>query len=87
MPVLMNRSWIPSLLVAISLSSPALAQSADSRAQGLAKDAMEEDYLATNMKAALAKLQTALRVCGKDCEGTLLPAGPVLVAGQLPARA
>ena len=26
-----------------------------------------------------------LRVCGKDCEGTLLPAGPVLVAGQLPA--
>ena len=26
-----------------------------------------------------------LRVCGKDCEGTLLPAGPVLVASQLPA--
>jgi branched-chain amino acid transport system substrate-binding protein len=26
-----------------------------------------------------------LRVCGKDCEGTLLPAGPVLVAEQLPA--
>jgi len=26
-----------------------------------------------------------LRVCGKDCEGTLLPAGPVLVADQLPA--
>ena len=26
-----------------------------------------------------------LRVCGKDCEGTLLPAGPVLVSGQLPA--
>jgi branched-chain amino acid transport system substrate-binding protein len=25
-----------------------------------------------------------LRVCGKDCDGTLLPAGPVLVAGQLP---
>jgi branched-chain amino acid transport system substrate-binding protein len=25
-----------------------------------------------------------LRVCGKDCEGTLLPAGPVLVAQQLP---
>ena len=25
-----------------------------------------------------------LRVCGKDCEGTLLPAGPVLVANQLP---
>ena len=24
-----------------------------------------------------------LRVCGKDCEGTLLPAGPVLVANQL----
>lgn len=25
-----------------------------------------------------------LRVCSKDCEGTLLPAGPVLVASQLP---
>lgn len=26
-----------------------------------------------------------LRVCGKDCEGTYLPAGPVLFADQLPA--
>ncbi len=26
-----------------------------------------------------------LRVCGKDCEGTFLPAGPVLIAAQLPA--
>ena len=26
-----------------------------------------------------------LRVCGKDCEGTFLPAGPLLVAAQLPA--
>ena len=26
-----------------------------------------------------------LRVCGKDCEGTYLPAGPMLVADQLPA--
>ena len=26
-----------------------------------------------------------LRVCGADCEGTFLPAGPVLVAEQLPA--
>jgi branched-chain amino acid transport system substrate-binding protein len=25
-----------------------------------------------------------LRVCGKDCDGTFLPAGPVLVAAQLP---
>ncbi|AYH42113.1 ABC transporter substrate-binding protein [Azoarcus sp. DN11] len=25
-----------------------------------------------------------LRVCGKDCEGTFLPAGPVLLASQLP---
>jgi len=25
-----------------------------------------------------------LRICGKDCEGTFLPAGPVLVAVQLP---
>jgi branched-chain amino acid transport system substrate-binding protein len=26
-----------------------------------------------------------LRVCGKDCEGMVLPTGPVLVAAQLPA--
>jgi branched-chain amino acid transport system substrate-binding protein len=26
-----------------------------------------------------------LRVCGKDCEGTRLPTGPLLVAAQLPA--
>jgi branched-chain amino acid transport system substrate-binding protein len=26
-----------------------------------------------------------MRVCGKDCEGTWLPAGPMLVARQLPA--
>lgn len=26
-----------------------------------------------------------LRVCGKDCEGTVLPSGPILVAAQLPA--
>ena len=26
-----------------------------------------------------------LRVCGKDCESTFLPAGPVLVAAQLPS--
>ncbi|MGI4813361.1 MAG: ABC transporter substrate-binding protein [Janthinobacterium lividum] len=26
-----------------------------------------------------------LRVCGKDCNGTFLPAGPLLVADQLPA--
>ena len=26
-----------------------------------------------------------LRVCGKDCEATVLPTGPVLVAAQLPA--
>jgi branched-chain amino acid transport system substrate-binding protein len=25
-----------------------------------------------------------LRVCGKDCEGTFLPSGPMLVAAQLP---
>lgn len=27
-----------------------------------------------------------LRVCGKDCEGTFVPVGPVLVADQLPAK-
>ena len=25
-----------------------------------------------------------LRVCGKDCDGTILPSGPILVAAQLP---
>ena len=25
-----------------------------------------------------------LRVCGKDCDGMFLPAGPLLVAAQLP---
>ena len=25
-----------------------------------------------------------LRVCGKDCDGTILPSGPILVASQLP---
>lgn len=47
-------------------SSTAFAQNPQARARGLNRDAMEEDYLATNMRAALAKLQTALRVCGKD---------------------
>ncbi|PMS22670.1 branched-chain amino acid ABC transporter substrate-binding protein [Trinickia dabaoshanensis] len=27
-----------------------------------------------------------LRVCGKDCEGTILPSGPILVADQLPGN-
>ncbi|MEB2313368.1 MAG: tetratricopeptide repeat protein [Sorangiineae bacterium] len=53
------------LLVALA-SAPALAQAGDARAQSLARDAMEQDYLATNFKAAIAKLQTALKSCEKS---------------------
>lgn len=55
------------LAIAIFAASPtARAQEADGRAQQLVKDALEEDYLATNFKAAEAKLETALKACGTD---------------------
>lgn len=44
----------------------ALAQEAEKRATDLNRDAMEDDYLATNFKAAVAKLETALRTCGEN---------------------
>jgi hypothetical protein len=54
-------------------SGSAWGQNAETRARGLNRDAMETDYLATNMKAAAAKLQTALRVCQKGrCSNNLL---------------
>jgi hypothetical protein len=40
---------------------------ADDEAKKIARDAMEEDYLATNMTQAVAKLQNALKVCQKGC--------------------
>ena len=47
-------------------ASVASAAGADDRAKKLSRQAMEEDYLATNMDAALAKLQKAIKTCGKD---------------------
>ena len=60
-----SSAWLCALLVVLS-STLAAAQSADNRVKILTRDAMEQDYLAMNMKAALAKLQTALKQCGGD---------------------
>ncbi len=55
------------LLLVMLIAAPAAAQAKKSaRAEGLNRDAMEQDYLATNFKAALAKLQTALKACDKN---------------------
>ncbi len=63
-----QRLSILSASLVLFASWPALAQNAEGRAKGLMDDAMDQDYLATNFKAAEAKLQTASRVCGeKDC--------------------
>lgn len=54
-------------------ASVASAAGADDRAKKLSRQAMEEDYLATNMDAALAKLQKAIKTCGKDkCQSATL---------------
>lgn len=53
-----------SLLLTAAL---ALGGKADDEARKIARDAMEEDYLATNMTQAVAKLQNALKVCQKGC--------------------
>lgn len=58
---------LPLALVMLLLAAPGRADSAaETRARGLNSDAMEQDYLATNFKAAVAKLQTALRTCGDN---------------------
>lgn len=65
------RASLPRLrgaLLAASLlliPASAAAQNSEQRAQDLMADAMDQDYLATNFKAAEAKLQTALRVCSE----------------------
>ena len=69
------RRWLVAAVVASAagLASPATAQNPEGRAKGLMNDAMDQDYLATNFKAAEAKLRTALRVCGeKDCSKELV---------------
>lgn len=61
-------------LAVLLLAAPGWADSAaETRARGLNRDAMEQDYLATSFKAAVAKLQTALRACGdKGCPKELV---------------
>lgn len=54
-------------------AAPALAAKADDAALEKMRDAMEEDYLATNMTTAVAKLQTALKLCeSKGCSKATL---------------
>jgi branched-chain amino acid transport system substrate-binding protein len=43
----------------------------------------EKGYKGTYYQTHGVANKDFLRVCGKDCEGTFLPAGPVLVAAQL----
>lgn len=71
-----SRSLISTLaiLVTTTLAAPFAhaAGSEEERARNLSRDAMEQDYLATDFKAALAKLETALKVCGDKCSKELL---------------
>jgi hypothetical protein len=64
----------PIALAVMLLTVTGRAESAaETRARGLNRDAMEQDYLATSFKAAAAKLQTALRACGdKKCPKALV---------------
>jgi len=48
------------------------------------KTLMERGYKGQIYQTHGAANNDFLRVCGKDCEGTFLPAGPLLVADQLP---
>jgi hypothetical protein len=70
------KPWYLAVVLAVAtflLTAPALAQSEETRATSLDQDAMSQDYLATDFKAALAKLKTALRVCGASkCSKKLL---------------
>lgn len=49
------------------------------------KSLREKGYKGTMYQTHGVANPDFLRVCGKDCDGTILPAGPVLVAAQLPA--
>jgi branched-chain amino acid transport system substrate-binding protein len=48
------------------------------------KELKSRGYAGTIYQTHGAANNDVLRVCGKDCEGMLLPAGPLLVAAQLP---
>lgn len=49
-----------------------------------AKDLKERGYKGKIYQTHGVANNDFLRVCGKDCEGEILPAGPILVADQLP---
>ncbi|MEZ4228957.1 MAG: hypothetical protein R3B89_07330 [Polyangiaceae bacterium] len=66
-----SKTWrLPWVACLVALASLLLTVSAwagpKERAEDLMRDAMDQDYLATNFKAAEAKLQTALKVCEGD---------------------
>ncbi len=48
------------------------------------KELRSRNYDGTIYQTHGAANSDVLRVCGKDCEGMILPAGPLLVASQLP---
>ncbi|MNQ68325.1 hypothetical protein D3C85_828750 [compost metagenome] len=48
------------------------------------KELKARNYGGTIYQTHGAANNDVLRVCGKDCDGMLLPAGPLLVAAQLP---
>jgi len=48
------------------------------------KELRSRNYGGTIYQTHGAANSDVLRVCGKDCEGMMLPAGPLLVAAQLP---
>ncbi|MBX3184221.1 MAG: hypothetical protein KIT72_01750 [Polyangiaceae bacterium] len=54
------------LAAAVVMLTAGSAAANKARAEDLMRDAMDEDYLAMNFKAAEAKLQTALKVCEGD---------------------
>jgi hypothetical protein len=66
------RRGLRALACVFLLAAPAFGQDPEARARDLNRDAMDEDYLATNFKAAIAKLETALKVCGAKCPKELL---------------
>ena len=54
-----------SIASAMSIATPASAQSSVDRAQFLMEEALETDYLSTDFSAADGKIKAAIAVCGK----------------------
>lgn len=59
------RQGSPWLVFSLLVCSIAFAGKADDQAKKALREAMEEDYLATNMTTAVAKLRNALTACEK----------------------